>query len=445
MRQALALLAAVAFLITAICGVCAQVADDPDLVYPQGHKFPLGLYSISSAEDLQVAGEAGWNIAQTYNMKENFLQTVAGVEGWHALAHLRGRTTDPLPQKADDDEDAAADTRGTAANTEEAGETGARIEDTERPQTKEEAGADIQRLAAHNVVAWWDFPEELRYWKEPEYDLVKNLSAWTREFDPKKRPNYMYQPGHSSAERVAKYVPYLDIIGVGTYTEYSHQPRAWVRWRIEETIRGIKLAGHEIGPDYLNGERVPIGLPMLFYSSDDRFDVITPAEAYHDFWSCIASGAKGIFVFSYWHKRDLGILQKTWERGYMRAAEQLTGGDLDQAILFGDDYPLDVEITEGSPRTVTFRPYGVDEDISFPSVNVLAKRYEGTLYIITVSSRERPVSARISGLPEGIEELRVLFEDRSEEHGGNTVPVNGGVFEDSYPHLTVHIYKAPMT
>jgi len=106
--------------------------------------------------------------------------------------------------------------------------------------------------------------------------------------------------------------------------------------------------------------------------------------------------------------------------------------------------PLEVEVTKGPPMTPTFRPYGFEEDVSLPSVNVLAKSYEGTLYVITVSSHERPVTARISGLPAGVEQLEVLFEERPAEKAGNMVAVTDGAFDDEYPWLTVHLYKAPM-
>ncbi len=428
----------------------AQGPTDPaNLVYPEGTRFPLGLYSIGNSEALAEAAEAGWTLGHTYGFKPDYLDLTKQA-GWLALAHLTGKTkVEVSPEKPATTADAAKTDpqagKAQAANAEEAGDTGEKAKLEDRPQTEEEAGATIAALAAYDNLAWWDFPEELRYWYENEYDLVKNLSAWTRQHDPRQRPNYMYQPGHSSAERVAKYVPYLDIIGAGTYTEYTHQPRAWVRWRTEECIKGIALAGCEIGPDYKNGQKTPIGIPMLFYDKRDIFDVITPAEAHHDFWSCLASGAKGILVFSYWHKRDLAILQKTWEHGYKRAAANLmSDGKLDQAILFGEDVALQVEITKGSPRTVAFRPYGVEEDISYPSVNVLAKAYEGTLYVIAVSSQERPVTATISGLPAGLGELEVLFEDRPEAQGGNKVAVTDGAVEDSFGWLGVHVYRAAM-
>lgn len=411
--------------------------QDTDRPYPEGRRFALGLYSIHTVEEMNEAGPAGWNMGHRYRFAEDYLPVIEEA-GWTCLAHLNGQVKEPVEQPPPPTKPENAEQQ--AANAEERGETGVRH--VTRLRSEAELKADIERLAAHDAVAWWDLPEEQRFWRKNEYQIVKDLSAWTRKSDPRKRPNFMYLPGHYRAEAVANYVAYLDIIGTGTYTEYAHQPRAWVRWRTEETIRGIDLAGYKIGPDYLNGQKTPIGIPMLFGSDLSKAGLITPVEAYHDFWSCIASGAKGILVFSYWHKRDQPVFETTWQDGYRRAALNLTSGsDLDQAILFGDDVELDVAVTKGSPRTSTFRPYGLDEDISLPSVNVLGKRYEGKLFVIAVSSQERPVTAKISGLPAGLTHLEVLFEKRPEEEGGNTVTVSAGTIEERFPWLTVHIYR----
>ena len=387
---------------------------------------------------MEEAGGAGWNVAHRYSFSPSFFEVVESA-GWLCVAHLQGKTKAAgQPGEARN----VAGVAGDAANLEEAGGTGKRVGTHERLRTEAEAAADIRAYAVHDCVAWWDLPEEQRWWKEQEYQIVRNLSQWTRKYDPQKRPNYMYIPGHYRADGIAKYVRDLDIIGAGTYTEYSHQPRAWVRWRTEETLRGIHKAGFRVGPDYLNGEKTPIGIPMLFNSSLDRMDPISPVGAYHDFWSCIASGAKGIFVFSFWHRRDLPLLRKTWEDGYFRAGKSLMSvPGLDQALLFGEDLPLTVDVIKGSPLTPTFRPYGAEEDIALPAVNVLGKTHEGRLYIVSVSSRERPVTARIGGIPEGIQTLEVHGEERKQ---GNTVSVAAGTVEDSFPWLTVHLYSADL-
>ena len=424
--------------IAASLAIASHGQEPPKPIYPAGTRFPLVLYSIHTVEEMKEVEPTGWNVGHRYSFRESYFDKIEEA-GWLSVAHIEGKVktktpAKPAPKKGDDD--------ATAANLEEADGTGKGVAPTDRLRTEEEVATDIRALAAHDALAWWDFPEEQRWWRKDEYQIVKNLSAWTRKHDPRQRPNYMYLPGHYSAKGIAKYVAYLDIVGTGIYTEYSHQSRAWVRWRMEETIRGIEEAGCTIGQDYLKGEKTPIGIPMMFSGGLLKSDPITPVGAYHDFWSCIASGARGIFVFSFWHRRDLPIFKKTWADGYNRAAANLQAvPGLDQALLFGEDVPLTVTVTKGSPRTATFRPYGLEEDISLPSVNVLGKKYGGKLYIVAVSSQERPVTAKISGLPEGISGLRVHCEKRK---AGDEITVTEGAIDDVFPWLTVHLYSAEL-
>jgi hypothetical protein len=379
-------------------------ADTDNLPYPQGKRFPLGLYSIGSLAEMKLEAPFGWNIAHTYSMKPEYLGVVRDA-GWFTLAHLD---------------------KGDEATTK----------------------ATITDLPARGPVAWWDLPEEMRFWRTDEYDVVKNFSAWTRQADPQQHPNFMYLPNHYTADGIAKYVPYLDIIGAGTYTEYAHEPRPWVRWRMEETIRGIKLAGYVIGADYRQKGRVPIGIPMLF-CNPQQMRVMGPVEAYHDFYSCLAAGARGILIFSYWHKRDVGVLQQAYE-AYAKGAAEVSGPEnLGQALLFGEDVPLSFVITDGPLQTVNFRPTGVDHDLSYPSLNLRAVKYAGQLFIVAVNSSEKPIKAKISGLPAGLTALRVPFEriigpDRKPTADIRTVPVKEGACEEEFSWLGVHIYKAQL-
>lgn len=388
MRVLMAGLAAV------MVGVALAAPSLDELPYPQGKRFPLGLYSIHTVDEMRAESARGWNIGHRYSFIPEFLDT-AREGGMTALPHL-----DDMPE--------------------------------------EQAAQTIADLAARGSIAWWDLPEELRHWREDEFGLFKNLCAWTRKYDPEKRPNYMYLPGHYGAEAIAKYVPHMDIIGAGAYTEYVHQPRAWVRYRVESTIEAIKLAGARVGPDYLNGEKTPIGIPMLFCDLREM-DVISPVEGYHDFYSCLAAGARGILLFSYWHKRDVAVLEKTYD-AYAKAASEVAGPEgLGEALLFGTEVALTCEVTSGPQRTCNFRPYALKEDISYPSVNVLAKVYQGSLFVVAVNSNEHAVKVRISGLPEGLQTLGTPFETRE-----TPLQLGGGAFEDSFGWLGVHLYKGQL-
>ncbi|MEN6304166.1 MAG: hypothetical protein ABFD96_15650 [Armatimonadia bacterium] len=376
----------------ALVGLLAGgVGVGAELPYPQGTAFPLGLYSIQTVDEMKQEAGFGWNIAHTYSMKPTFLEIVKEA-GWFTLTHL-----------------AKADEQTTKAT--------------------------ITDLVGRGPVAWWDLPEEQRWWRADEYQVVKDLSAWTRKYDPQKRPNYMYIAGHYQAAAIAKYVPYLDIIGAGTYTEYSKMPRQWVRWRIEETIRGIEQGGAKVGKDYLNGEKTPIGIPMLF-GKPGEIPTMTPAAAYHDFYSCLASGARGILIFSYWHKRDAPGLQATYE-AYAKAAREVSGPEgIGQALLFGEQVPVQVKVVDGPSEAPPFKPVAVTTDVCLPAVNARAMRHNGKLLVIVVNSVEQAARVRIEGLPAEVTAVRAPFEE------GRSVPVTRTGLEDAIGPLGVHIYTA---
>ena len=377
----------------------------PQRPYPQGNAFPLGLYSLDAREEMPEVTPFGWNFGHTYHFDATYLDA-ALANGLYALARLP------------------------------------RVEDDVTWDTIRER---IAEYAAYDNVVWWDFPEELRYWYEDEHEMLVRMSELTRELDPMQRPNYMYMPTHITAARVAMDAPWLDIIGCGGYTEYHHMPRPWMRYAIEREIEGIARAGFEVGQDYLVGQKTPIAVLQLFYQPEN-VSIISPIDARHDFWASIAAGARGVMIFSYWHKRDGGVLQATWE-AYREAAAQLSGDEqLGQVFLFGEPAE-DVEfaILDGPPMSAPFQPYGYDHEVRYPSLNVRALTWQGSLYVLAVSSAERGVTARLFGLPEGATEAVALFETVVPEEGAEavqrTVPITAGSLDDSFGGLGVHVYR----
>lgn len=211
----------------ALAGQAAGVpaCADESGIYPQGRIFPLALYSIDTAHEMLSVKRYGWNIAHTYGFTPDFLDLSAR-SGFFALA--------PLPGK-------------------------------DKPIPEGDARAIIADLPVRKNLAWWDLPEERRSWYPNEMAIITSYSQWTRKYDPLKRPNYMYIPGHYLPTDIKPYIPYLDIVPASVYTTDSLQPHAWVRWRMEATIEAIKLAGARIGPDYLGGEKTPVAVVELFY------------------------------------------------------------------------------------------------------------------------------------------------------------------------------------
>ncbi len=378
--------------------------DLPARPYPQGDAFPLGAYSLQPVEEMPEVTPFGWNFGHSYQFSAEYLDATLA-NGLYSLARI--------PKVGED-------------------------------VTWDTIRERITQYAAYENVLWWDIPEELRYWYEDEQEMMERIPQLTRELDPMQRPNFMYMPTHSGAARIAHDAPNLDIIGCGAYTDYAHQPRSWIRYAIEREIDGIERAGFEVGQDYLAGQKTPIAVLQLFYPKGSS--IISPIDARHDFWAAIASGARGVVIFSYWHKRDGGVLQATWDT-YSECAQQLTEANLGPVFLFGEPYEdVSFGITRGPRMGAPFTPTASDYEMRYPSLTVRAWTHEGNLYVLAVNSAERKLTARLSGLPEGATEALALFETVEPEEEGaeplpRALPIEGGAIEDSFSGLGVHIYR----
>ncbi len=384
-------------------------------VYPQGSTFPLELYSLQPASDMPSVVTNGWNIGHQYGWAQvsdpaagesslNSLMQTFSQNGIQGLPHLPDYIN--------------YDSKGHYYYTE---------------WSQNDMAGWIQAIAPNSNIAYWDLPEEQRYWKPTEFQIVKDYSAWTRANDPAQRPNYMYIPWNYTAAQVSHYVPYLDIISSAAYAEEAKQPHAWVRWRMEETIRGIQQAGATIGQDYLHGQKTPVGIIELDKSKWGT--VPSQAETNHDFWQLIVSGAKGIFVFSYFHRNDdNGALIPNWNNLQQDAAE-IAGSELGNVILHGQ--PLNgvtTSVLSGPTRTLSFVPAGYTTHVYFPSIDLMVQQWNGSSYIIAVNSTDKPVTASLSNLPTSSGTATVMFESR-------TIPFSGSRFTDTFPAWGVHIYK----
>ena len=381
--------------------------------YPQGSAFPLQVYSLQPDADIPSVAANGWNIGHRYGWNEvsdpaagenslNALMQTFAMNGMQGLPHL--------PAYHD-----------TAA--------GVWTEWVEG-----DMAGWIQAIAPNTNIAYWDLPEEQRYWKPSEFQIVQDYTSWTRVYDPQQRPNYMYIPTHYTADQVSNYVPYLDIVPASAYADFAGQPHAWVRWRMEETLRGIQLANATIGPDYLNGQKTPVGIVQLFVGANGS--IPTADQTYHDFWQLIASGAQGVFVFSYFHRNDQGgALVPNWN-ALQLAASEVTGSELGSVILYGQPISgVTASVLSGPSQTVSFIPVGYSSPVQFPSLHVSATQWNGNTYLIAVNSTDQPVTASVSNLPAtSADSATVMFESR-------TVAISGGGFTDSFPAWGVHIYS----
>jgi hypothetical protein len=381
--------------------VCAEIP----VPYPQGMAFPLEAYEVGPKEAPALAA-AGWNIFQSYGISQTndydvyLSELKAGhATGLVAIACFGGKT-----------------------------------DKVEWPEPKVQSW--VNGLAGNSNLAWWDLPEEARPWSAPDLKLLADYTAWTRRNDPARRPTYEYTPNNRNAAQISRIVPTVDVIGLSCYCEEMRMPHAWVRYKIQEAgLHGIALAGATVGRDYLHGEKIPVAiLYCAKFPKTGRMPA--PEQTYHDFWSAIVSGARGIGVYAYHHAmKDDPALAQNFDR-LNEAATQISGPEkIGDAVLWGEAGPdVAFEILSGPKKTVLFRPPTEKADIQYPSLNLLSKKRDGNIYVIAVNSTEQTVTARITGLPAAASSALLPFENRS-------MTINGGNFTDSFMPWGVHIYK----
>ena len=376
------------------CRACREPALDVG-VYPQGARFPLVLIGFEESA-MAEAVACSWNVAHTYTSIPTdltFMEECAqgGMLSLTRLASAEGSEDSPLPES--------------------------------------QVADAVSARAATGWAAWWDLPEEMRWWIPSEMEVVTSYSSWTRFYDPGQRPNLMYIPSHYSTSSVEPYVPFLDVIPASCYTKYAGQPHAWLRWRMESTVQAIANSGAETGRDYLAGQKTPVAYLELYTGSLG----MTPEGSYHDFWQAIVSGARGLLVYAHAYRDDSPNLFSCWAQ-LCEAARRLTGPeDLEDALLYGAKQDgITIQVLSGPERTPAFDTADA-QTIDFPTIDSLAVVLGEELFLIAVSSAEADATARITGLPER-PTADVLFEDR-------TVPVVDGQLEDTFAPLAVHVYR----
>jgi len=360
------------------------------LPYPQGDQFPMMLYSVVP-EHLASVKSQGFNLVHTYSFNETWLEDVRA-NGLHALVPI-----------------------GTY--------------DQASLWSESQARAFIESYKDHDRVAWWNLPEEMTWTVDWKLKQVADLSSWVRQYDGKKRPTYEYLAGNYIAYDIRNYVPYVDIIGIGAYVDYNEQPRQWIRWAVKQVTDGITQAGYSVGSDYLGKERVPVAVLQMFIEGGTH--VQTGPESYHDVWSAVCAGAKGVLVFS--HHYRVQFPSKVYE-AFVKAAGQLTGQEgLGKVALFGEDLPsISATVISGPSTTPPFDTWG-GKGVSFPTVNMMARQYEGKRYLFAVNDVDQRVTVRFSNLPTDVIRVGVIDE-------GRIIPVVDGAFSDVFGNWAVHLY-----
>jgi len=385
-------------LISLLLNIIATFAQD---LYPYGDEFPLGLYSLHN--ELDSANLYGWNNGHRYAYQVNDITYPAT----------------PIPDSYF--EDCRQNKLYSFARLSCIDSLGIKWKNPISRTIKE-----IKQQQEHSNISWWDMPEELRYWKKSEYDIVKEYSQLVEEYDHKRRPVYMYIPGHYSEEAIRRYVPFLDILPASCYTNYQTLPHIYVRWSIERTQEAIRY-NNKLGKDYLNKEKTVIAILELF----EQNNPLTREGTWHDFWLALACDVKGIQIFSHFYRKSSLTIESSWNT--LNAAVQLfKKWGIDKVLLLGDDIDLKNEVLEGKELAPTLNIQG--KTYSLPSLKVLAKQYRDTIYVISVNSSNQEIVYKLENIPPLIIESKNLLSEKIYE-------VNNQLLIDTLKSLGVSILK----
>ena len=331
---------------------CATAEPTERDHYPFGPVFPRGLYSLET--EFASAAASGWTTGHTYAAAPVPPAYFGACDraGLHAMGRL--------------------------SSLDSLGERWPRHPDTTR--------AEIIEQAANDNLAWWDLPEELRYWIDNEMDIVRDYAALTRAHDPKRRPNYMYVPGHYDAASIEPYVPYLDVLPASCYVNFQEQPHAYVRWSIERTRAAIAAAGYTEGPDYLGGEKTVMAILELF---DDGVP-LSARGSRHDYWLAVALDVRGLLVFSHFYRDENATNAAAWAE-LDEANRLFTAQGLDHYLLDGETTDLAATVTAGPALGPAFSVAGAGP-FQYPSLIALGKQLGDTLFVAAVNSSPEAIA-----------------------------------------------------
>lgn len=362
-------------------------------LYPFGEEYPLGLYALYA--DHNTVSDDHWNCGHTYGeapVSSSYFETCEE-NNLNSMARLSAVESDGIRS----------------------------------PQPRAVTIGEVQQQAVHDNLSWWDIPEELRYWYDSEFEIVQEYTSLTRQYDPRQRPNYMYLPGHYSAENIENYVPYLDIIPASCYTNHMGQPHSYVRWSIERTKEAIANQGYTLGRDYLNNEKTVMAILELYESGRS----LTEEGTWHDFWLSVASDVKGVLVYSHFYRDKSPSLAASWIK-LNEAVRVFKKNGIDKALLQGSNNGLSFSVANGPALAPSFQVGS--ETIQYPSLKLLAKEWNDTTYVVVVNSAEQEVAYQLEGISSPLNTgLDLLSADILE--------IQNEILKDTLPALGVSLFK----
>ncbi len=241
-----------------------------------------------------------------------------------------------------------------------------------------------------SIYGWYLTKEELRHWRPLELEYLRVASEAIRSADPKKRPVWMYEPGHRTRAALEKTFPYQQIAGKGLYVNYSSRKdeRIWVRWTLDQQAQAIAAA---------NPEAIPYAVPEMFREVAEEEKPMIATWVRHDSYASLLSGVKGIVIFSLAKRKGF----RSWEayyNAYAGVARELNGPlKLGSVFLKGEELEAPrFEMLKGKPETeLSAGSSGPKEAVLLPTLQSGAYGWGSEIYFFVINSSGDPVTIRL--------------------------------------------------
>jgi len=350
-----------------------------DGIYPHGRKLAFMGYSGDPARDLA----SGFTVAgPVYGDQKPYLDRCF-TNGWPVVAHVGLRITfnDKDPAKYNLD----------------------------LPNLRQEIEKQVRELAGHKEIVWWAIhPEELRPWRGDEMQYLAVVCEAVRKTDPQARPIYLYNPNHRDAKTLLPIAKQVDVLAKGCYVNSvgRKRDRAWVRWSVEQEIEALRADGRP--------QAIPLLMPELCKDPEPEEDREIRAWVRHDVYLGMASGAKGVLIWSLFKRKEVKRTWQLWYDAYSECARELNGDrGLAQVFLFGErQSALKVQQVQGSAAanvtlggsdeaTTTTDQERAKREVEFPSWTAAEFVYGGSRWLFVINSANASAAFTVSGWPSG--------------------------------------------
>ena len=263
------------------------------------------------------------------------------------------------------------------------------------------------------VSCWAIAPEELRHWRKSELQYEQAYLQAVNDFDPLRRPAFMYEPNNRDTIALLKTGPGQGFVLEGAYVHsigWDVKRALRINWALDQMTGAAAKDGRVVVPGLELSQDMP-GFSAKDLEADPSARTRLRRLLRHDVYLALARGAQGFQVWSLFHSRTNLTTYLELVHGYGEVFRELTAPptNLQEAILFGERR-TDVSLSHlKGPEFIAAAPKAGTLDAVEGKINVQSERWPAVRLanlalgrervLILVNSAVEEVRVRLKGLP----------------------------------------------